>query len=215
MHSCPVHDDVFAEYARKISDKLALYGAWFFQVKRDRHDVLKLLEMAPRIAGTMALHRVQGVNFALLSIYEQERMPIGILLNQVTVEIDRALVNRYRHSVRYGTVYVDLDDTLILNGAVNVQLVAFLYQCLNAGIRIVLLTKHEADVDQTLRNYRLVEIFDEIIHIDQPAEKWNFIREPDAILIDDSFSERKSVSERLGILTFDCSMLEMLMDDRV
>lgn len=215
MHSCPVHDDVFAEYARKISDKLALHGAWFFQVKRDRHDVLKLLEMAPRIAGTMALHRVQGVNFALLSIYEQERMPIGILLNQVTVEIDRALVNRYRHSVRYGTVYVDLDDTLILNGAVNVQLVAFLYQCLNAGIRIVLLTKHEADVDQTLRNYRLVEIFDEIIHIDQPAEKWNFIREPDAILIDDSFSERKSVSERLGILTFDCSMLEMLMDDRV
>ena len=214
MNSRPAQYDVFVEYANAISKKLTFHGAWFFQLKKDRHGTYKLLEIASRIAGTMAVHRVQGVNFALLSIYEQQRIPIEILENKVDVEIDRALVNRYRHQLKYSVVYVDLDDTLILNGIVNVNLVRFLYQCINAGIRIALLTKHVTDVDETLRKHRLSEIFDEIIHVGQSASKSDHIREGDAILIDDSFSERKAASERLGILTFDCSMIEMLMDER-
>jgi len=214
MNSRPVHNDVFLEYASAISEKLSFHGAWFFQVKEDRHSTYKLLEIAPRIAGTMAVHRVQGVNFALLSIYEQERIPLETLVNRIDVEIDRALVNRYRHQLKYSVVYVDLDDTLILNGMVNVDLVRFLYQCINEGIRIVLLTKHTADVDQTLRKHRLTGIFDEIIQLEQSASKSDYIHESDAILIDDSFSERKAVNEKLGILTFDCSMVEMLIDER-
>ena len=214
MDSRPVHDDVFMEYAKAISQKLTFHGAWFFQVKRDSCGTPKLLEIAPRIAGAMAVHRVQGVNFPLLSIYEQDRIPLEILANTLDVEIDRALVNRYRHNVKYSGVYVDLDDTLILNGLVNVPLIRLLYQCINAGIRIVLLTKHQANVERTLGKYRLAGIFDEIIQIKPSASKSDHIRESDAILIDDSFSERKAVSERLGIPTFDCSMIEMLMDER-
>lgn len=215
MNSRPVESDLFVEYAKRISTKMTFYGAWFFQVKKDRSGTYKLLEVAPRIAGTMAVHRVKGVNFALLSIYERERIPIEILVNEVNVEIDRALANRYRHQVEYSVVYVDLDDTLILNGAVNVNLVRLLYQCINQGKRIVLLTKHTGNIAQTLRRHRLSEIFDEIIHMEQSASKSDYICESDAILIDDSFSERKAASERLGILTFDCSMLEMLLDERV
>lgn len=214
MDSRPVDDRVFLEYASAISKKLTLYGAWFFQLKKDQQGTYKLLEIAPRIAGTMALHRVQGVNFPLLSIYEQERVPIEIFVNKVCVEIDRALVNRYKHQVNYSVVYVDLDDTLILNDTVNVNLVRFLYQCINAGVRVVLLTRHASDIDQTLRKHRLTAIFDEILYIEQSASKSDYIRTRDAILIDDSFSERKAISERLGILTFDCSMIEMLMDER-
>jgi hypothetical protein len=215
MDSRPAHDDVFVEYANAISRKLIFHGAWFFQLKKDRYGVYKLLEIAPRIAGTMAVHRVQGVNFPLLSIYEQERIPIEILANNVYVEIDRALVNRYRHELQYSAIYVDLDDTLILNGKVNVTLIRLLYQCVNAGIPIALLTKHAADLHQTLRRHRLIGIFDELIHVQRSARKSDYIREKDAILIDDSFSERKMVSEQLGILTFDSSMVEMLLDERV
>ena len=215
MDSRPVQDDVFVEYANAISKKLTFHGAWFFQLKKDRYGTHKLLEIAPRIAGTMAVHRVLGVNFALLSIYEQERIPIEILVNEIDVEIDRALVNRYRHQAKYSAVYVDLDDTLILNGIVNINLIRFLYQCINAEIRVVLLTKHMVDVDQTLENHRLTGVFDEVIHVEQSTSKLGYIRESDAILIDDSFSERKTASERLGILTFDCSMIEMLLDERV
>lgn len=214
MHSKTVRDKLFGEYARAISARIAFHGAWFFQLKKDRQGMFKLLEVAPRIAGTMALHRVKGMNFALLSIYEQERIPLTILENSMDVEIDRALVNRYSHQVKYSAVYVDFDDTLILQDRVNTSLVSFLYQCINEGIRVVLLTKHDGDVKQSLRKYRLSEVFDDIIHMEQTASKADYIGEPDAILIDDSFSERKAVHDKLGILTFDCSMTEMLIDER-
>jgi len=215
MNSRPVQDSVFINYANLISEKLTLHGAWFFQLKKDKHGTYKLLEIAPRIAGTMAVHRVQGVNFALLSIYEQERIPLEIQINRSDIEIDRALVNRYRHKLNYKVVYIDLDDTLIVNGTVNVNLVRFLYQCINKGIQIVLLTKHTTRIDQTLRKYRLSGIFNEIIQIKKSESKSDYIHDNSAILIDDSFSERKNVNEKLGIPTFDCSMLEMLLNERV
>jgi hypothetical protein len=210
-----VQNDEFVAYADAISKKLTFYGAWFFQLKKDRHGINKLLEIAPRIAGTMAVHRVQGVNFALLSIYEQERVPVEILMSNGGIEISRALVNRYSCQPNYSAAYVDLDDTLILNGMVNVCLIRFLYQCINKGVRVNLITKHSDDINQTLEKYRLAQIFDEVIHLEQSDDKAEYIRENDAILIDDSFSERKAVSRKLGILTFDCSMLEMLIDERV
>lgn len=214
MNSSIVHDNIFLEYAQIISSKLKFHGAWFFQVKKDCQGVHKLLEIGARIAGTMALYRVLGVNFPLLSIYEQERIPVKILLNDVDVQIDRALVNRYKHKLTYRVVYVDLDDTLILNGVVNLDLVKYLYQCINNKIRIILITKHASNIEQTLKQYRLSSIFDEIIRMEPSASKADCIHENDAILIDDSFSERLDVSEKTGILTFDCSMLEMLSDER-
>ncbi len=213
--SKPMQNADFKSYAYAISKKLDFYGAWFFQLKKDRHGVNKLLEIAPRIAGTMAVHRVQGVNFPLLSIYEQERIPFEILVNKKSIEISRALVNRYSCQPNYNVVYVDLDDTLILKNKVNGYLIRFLFQCINRGVRVVLITKHSKNLDQTLKKYRLAGIFDEIIHLEQSEDKADYICEDKAILIDDSFSERKAVSQKLGILTFDCSMIEMLIDDRV
>jgi carbamoyl-phosphate synthase large subunit len=211
----PVAHDEFRNFALAISDQLEFYGAWFFQLKKDAEGRLTLLEIAPRIAGAMALHRALGVNFPLLSLYEQERLPLRIMTNLIDVTMDRALTNRYHHSLLYETVYVDLDDTLILRGKVNLRLVRFLYQCINDRKKLVLLTRHTADVEQTLRSYRLGEVFDEVVCVPaRPACKSQFITGNSAILVDDSFSERHAVMTKLGIPTFDCSMLEMLLDDR-
>jgi carbamoyl-phosphate synthase large subunit len=216
MSSYVVSMPEFRDFAMAINRKLKFHGAWFFQLKKDISGRLKLLEIGPRIAGTMALHRVIGVNFALLSLYEQKRIPIRIMTNSFRVDIDRALVNRYHHNVFYRTVYVDLDDTLIFKGAVNTKLVAFLYQCINEGKKLVLLTRHTMDVEQTLLRYRLSGIFDELVRVpSRLTDKAQYIREKDSILIDDSFSERYTCHTELGLPTFDCSMLEMLMDDRV
>lgn len=215
MHSRPAHDDAFRRYAEAIGRELTFYGAWFFQLKRALSGEYKLLEIAPRVAGTMALHRVLGVNFPLLSIYEHERVPISIMTNDAAVEIDRALVNRYRHNISYNTVYVDLDDTLVIHEKVNTDLVRFLYQCINLGKRLVLLTKHGAELSIILQTHRLTGIFDQLIHLRKTEAKADHIGSTDAIFIDDSFSERKAVRDRLGIPTFDCSMLELLLDERV
>ncbi len=205
----------FQEFASAISRAITFRGSWFFQMKRDRNGQLKLLEIAPRIAGAMALHRVLGVNFPLLSLYEQARIPVKIMTNIAEVTLDRALINRYRHNLHYDTVYVDLDDTLIVRGKVNPKLAAFIYQCINERKKLVLLTRHGADVRQTLCRHRLFGVFDEVICVPPlPACKSEFVTEANAILIDDSFSERRAVMTKLGLPTFDCSMLEMLHDDR-
>lgn len=207
---------LIGRHARAIAERLELHGAWFFQLREDADGEPHLLEVAPRIAGTSAVHRVLGVNFALLSVYEHFRLPVELTPNDVHARLDRALVNRYAHDLAYSHVYVDLDDTLLVRGEVSPRLVAFLYQCLNAGRRLVLLTRHGDDVPRTLARFRLSEPWDEIIHLRDPEEaKADHIREPDAILIDDSFRERRLVHERLGIATFDATMVEMLIEDRL
>lgn len=207
-------DALISEMAEAIDERLELHGAWFFQLRQDAAGRLRLLEVAPRAAGTSAVHRVTGVNFALLSIYEQLRVPVRLSPNPTAVELDRALVNRYRHDLCYGAVYVDLDDTLIVREAVNTTLVAFLYQCLNSGHELVLLTRHRGDLEQTLGRFRLHGLWDRVIHLTDDQAKADFITEPDAILIDDSFRERADAHARRGIATFDASMLELLLDDR-
>ena len=162
----------------------------------------------------MAIHRVQGINFALLSIYEKEGVDIEIMTNNNDVEIDRALINRYKHNIRYSKVYVDLDDTLIVNNAVNTQLIRFLYQAINKGCKIILITKTKNDVKTILKKWRLNTLFDEIILLKEDDSKADFIDPEEAIFIDDSFSERKSVFDRHKIPTFDCSMIELLIDER-
>jgi hypothetical protein len=214
MHSEAFHDECFHQYAKVINAHLPMYGAWFFQLKQDYEGHYKLLEVAPRIAGTMAFHRVLGVNFPLLSLYECQRVPIEILTNNIELQVDRALTNRYSSNIHYSTVYVDLDDTLIVRDEVNIDLIRLIYQCLNRGIRVILITKHTGDLDKTLRKYRLADIFDSVIHVQPDSEKADYIQETQAIFIDDSFSERKKVAQRFGMPTFDSSMIEMLFDER-
>lgn len=203
--------------ARKIADainrELKLRGAWFFQLKRASSNELTLLEIAPRISGSMAMNRVLGVNFPLLSIFEHERLRIDIHPNITHVEMDRALSNRYIHNIQFGVMYVDLDDTLILNGLINIRIIKLIYQCINKQILVKLLTKHQGDLEKILKKFRLNGLFDKIIHVKSNEKKSDFIHEQDAILVDDSFSERMEVSARCNIPTFDCSMIEILTQE--
>lgn len=208
-------DARFLEYAQVIQSRLPLRGAWFFQMREDALGTLKLLEIGTRIAGTMAFNRVRGVNFPWLSILEAERAPYSLLLNEPPEAIDRALTNRFAHRLTYQRVYVDLDDTLVLRGRINVDVVAFLFRALNEGCELVLLTKCLTDPREVLAERRLSGLFDRVVHLEEAASKADHIDPDGAIFIDDSFSQRSEVAERHGIPTFDPSMLEMLMNDRI
>tara|TARA_R110001583_G_scaffold195420_1_gene373012 strand:- start:23798 stop:25096 length:1299 start_codon:yes stop_codon:yes gene_type:complete len=219
MHSREPDSETHAAllaHALQIHDALDLTGPWFFQMKRDAQGTLKLLEIDPRIAGTMAFHRVQGINFPLLGLLDKAGMSVRILRNPYRqYSIDRALTNRYRLELRYSTVYVDWDDTLVIKEALNTQMLQFLYQCINQGKRIVLLSKSlAADKEALLARWRLQSLFDEIHWLREDESKSDYIHETNAIFIDDSFTQREEVSTRLGILTFDPSMVEILLDDR-
>lgn len=203
-----------ATMAATIADELRLRGAWFFQVRRDRNDVPKLLEVAPRIAGSMALSRMRGVNFALLHVYAHLGRPFAVLPQEYPLQLDRALGNRYRTGLDYRRVYLDLDDTLIAGGKVNPMLAALLYQWAGAGIEVVLLTRHAGCPHQTLERHRLcTALFSRIVHLRDGSPKSAAI-EPGipAIFIDDAFGERRDVLENAGIPVFDVDATEQLLD---
>jgi hypothetical protein len=137
------------------------------------------------------------------------------MTNNYEVEIDRALTNRYKHNLSYDKIYVDLDDTLVINGKVNSQLVSLLYQMAGNDVKVFLLTRTKENVAKYLRKFRIERLFDDVILLDQETPKADYIDPLGSIFIDDSFSERKAVSDRLGIPTFDCSMIELLIDERI
>ncbi len=199
--------------AGHIHASLGMRGAWFFQVKRAVDGQLVLLEVAPRIAGSMSTHRVQGVNFPLLAIFEHERLPLQLMTLPIHAELDRALHNRYRLACHYESLYIDLDDTLLLRGRVNLDALRLVFSCINRQIPVVLITRHDGDLDVTLRQHRLMGLFDEVIHLDRMQRKSDFIRRKNAIFLDDSFAERKEVYQCLGIPTFDCSMIDALISN--
>ncbi|MDW2642568.1 ATP-grasp domain-containing protein [Citrobacter sp. HN-141] len=199
-------------YARAISQKLQLYGAWFFQLKRSASGTLTLLEVAPRIAGTMALNRVAGINFAMLTLYESMRVNINILPTINDIQITRSLSNRYQHRIKFKHVYIDYDDTIVNNGKLCLLVITFLYQCINNGIKLHLITRHAGNIHSSLREMRLDNVFDTITHLGQKDKKSIYITERNAIFIDDSFRERLDVFSHTQIPTFDINQIEMLID---
>jgi hypothetical protein len=202
----------FAAWAQAINQKLHPRGAWFFQMKQDRYGQPKLLEVAARLGGSSALYRCLGINFALLSIFDAFDNEVTIRLNSYQIEMDRALGARFRLNIDYQTIYVDLDDCLILKGVINHQLLAFLYKAFSEGKTINLLTRHEREPLLTLKEYRISELFDRVIHLtDKAALKSDYINESRAIFIDDSYAERTEVSVRCDIPVFSPDMIEALI----
>lgn len=213
VHTRSVELEGVDDIAARIHDTLEMRGAWFFQLKRAIDGDLVLLEVAPRIAGSMSTHRVQGINFPLLTIFEHERLKIQLIILPNRVELDRALYNRYRLGIHYEALYIDLDDTLLIRNEVNILALQLIFSCINRRIPVSLITRHDGDLEETLKKYRIEALFDEIIHLDRTKRKSDYIRKKNAIFVDDSFTERLDVQMRCCIPTFDCSMLEALISN--
>lgn len=213
VHTSLVQDETqeFRHFADAINHAIAFRGAWFFQVKKDLDGQLTLLEIASRLGGSSAIHRALGVNFALLSVFDAFDVDVDILANNYEVELDRALDTRFQTHFPYSVVYIDLDDTIVVNGKVNLEAVAFLYKCRNEGKKVVLITKHAEPLDSALDGFCIRQLFDQVIHLKKEDKKSTFITGPGAIFIDDSFSERMEVSRHCGIPVFDVHMIEALL----
>lgn len=201
----------FKTIAKKINSEIVFRGAWFYQVKRDKNGELCLLEIASRLGGSSLLSRAVGVNLALLSLFDSFDYKVSVQKNNYYVELDRALENRYKTDLEFDTVYCDYDDCLILDKTkVNIDVVKFLYKCVNEGKKIILLTKHDGELDKELRNFRLDHLFDEVIHIDKDTDKSSYIKNSKAIFIDDSNAERVNIKSQLNIPVFSPDMIDVL-----
>jgi len=203
----------FSTMAQKINSSIRFQGAWFLQVKRNKEGLLVLMEIASRLGGSSLLSRAKGVNLALLSLFDAFDYKVDVFQNDYSVELDRALGNRYSTNLEFSSVYCDYDDCLILDkNKVNTELVKFLYKCVNEGKRICLISKHQdTELLDELRHFRLESLFDGIIHISKSADKADYIDvSQNPIFIDDSHAERLNVKKRLNIPVFGPEMIDIL-----
>ena len=204
--------DEFNRIAQKINSRLEMRGAWFYQVKRNSTGGLVLLEVASRLGGSSLLSKAVGVNFPMLTLFDAFDVDVTVSVNKYHVEMDRALSSVYKTDLSYSTVYVDYDDCLVLEGdKVNTQVVSFLYESLNRGKRVVLLSRHTGDLEAALKRFRLENIFDEVVHIKDKSPKSMYIQSKDSVFIDDSWAERNDVSTKLEIPVFSPDMIDVLM----
>lgn len=204
-------DSRFLEIAKGIHEQIEFNGAWFFQVKEREDGSLCLMEIASRLGGSSAVYRMQGVNFALMSLFNIFKEKVSITRNNYKIELDRALSNSYKIELDFQFVYVDLDDTLLINNKINIQLITALFKFINQGKTIILITKHESNLEETLSRNKINSIFDRIIHLTKDSKKYEYIREEKSIFIDDSYVERKEVNDNLNIPTFSPDMVESLI----
>lgn len=199
-------------WASRIQSVLAMRGGWFFQAKLRADGTPVLMDIGVRPAGSSSAARARGANLPLLTVLDRQNIDLEVFDHRALVEPwsgERYLGSRFRSFPAPEVIYVDLDDTLLIDGAVNVALLAFLFQNANEGSRLVLVTKSlETDLSAYLARHRLGGIFDSVVHLAEDDAKSDAITTTDAMFIDDSFTQRREVHQRWGIPVLDPSMLD-------
>ncbi|WP_395067672.1 ATP-grasp domain-containing protein [Paraburkholderia silvatlantica] len=204
-------DPAIEEIAKEINRRLVLRGPWFFQLKKDRQGQWKLLEISCRVAGAMVSQRARGVNLPLMTIQDYLGRDIKALVNPSVRLIERNISTKAEIDFEFDNVFVDLDDTLIIDGFATPQVLGFIYQMHRLKRRIVLITRHAYDIGETLARARISSLlFDEVIHITDGSAKSKFVKE-NSIFVDNHFPERLDVALNCGVPVFDVDALEFFI----
>lgn len=199
------------QIAEQLNAGMILRGPWFFQVKQADDGQWKLLEVACRVAGAMVVQRACGVNLPLMAIHDYLGRDVRPLPNPYITVVERCIASRAALAFDYDTVFIDFDDTLVIDGHANPTAMAFLYQALAQSKALVLITRHADDLSQTLARVRIAEtLFDRILHLTAGEHKSDFVT-PRSIFIDNHFPERADVAGRCGVPVFDVDALAFLI----
>ncbi len=197
-----------SNWAKIISKTIAITGPWFFQVKEDVEGSLKLMEIGLRIAGGSAVQRLKGVNLSRLCLFQSQGVELEILDRKSYPHRSADMVD---FDFDFQEIYVDYDDTIIIESSLNYKLIEFLKLQVSKGKPVTLITRHSGNLKKSLSDFHLNNIFSRIIHITDGCPKSKYIHGASNFLfIDDSFRERRDVSLHFGssVLALDESFVQ-------
>lgn len=203
-----IMDSEIGVIANKINAHLELNGPWFFQLKRRAEGTMVLMEIGLRIAGSSGIRRLEGINLTLASIYNLEFPIVRIGPRTISKKYMRLSYSAVDFGVSFESVFVDYDDTVIVNGKINVSVITFLLHARNDGKEIILLTRHKGDLQASLVTFRLENFFNKIIRVDPMLEKSVYLPKSGLhLLIDDSYSELWPATSLQNIICLHSSAL--------
>jgi hypothetical protein len=186
-----IDSDEMIKIAQLINQFLSLKGYWFFQLKQDKNNNLKLMEIAPRIAGCSSINRLNGINLTALGLYQHLDIKVNILKQNLVKEIHR---KNPKLNLDYNTIFVDYDDTFLYIENILKQI----------NKEIIILTRHKNKINT---HYKTIYVADTEL-------KSSYIKKFDqykSIFIDDSFKERYDVYHACKIPVLDVGEVRYLI----
>jgi hypothetical protein len=137
---------------------------------------------------------------------------VSALPNLIPVHLERDLSSKLSFLTEFEEIYIDLDETIIVESMLNPWAIAFLIQQRNLGKRIHLISKSlEKDLHMYLNKYHIEFLFDSVHHIGVSERKSEYIQSTNGIFIDDSFSERSEVMNSLNMPCFGPDIFQLLV----
>lgn len=209
------------ESVSRIAERLRIEGPWFAQFKENAGGEPVLMEINGRIAGSMTLTRMAGVNIPLIAafLYSGEKVRIpqprqgAVITRHLQTHVDTA---------PFDLVIWDWDDTLIRkDGKPDPRAMACVFDLHNRGIAQTLITRN-GRCDELMRQHAVPNFFELcVVTEDKPAAieamLAQFEIEPArALMVNDSYAELFAIQERfpeLRIVTPDA--LEVLGSETI
>ncbi len=150
--------------AENLNKSISFHGPWFFQIKKAVDGKYKLLEIATRFAGAFSLSRCMDINLPLIVLRDFDGKEVDISYNNLMINADKMLISRYAIPYEYDTVYLDGIDVFKREGMVDTYFMMFVYQCMNKGKKLVMLTHDSKEIKRAVSEMKLSEkLFDPII----------------------------------------------------
>lgn len=216
VHSRNLDDENLFKIASIINSKLSFKGAWFFQVRYSKVGLPTLLEIGYRLSGSSGLSRGLSVNFPRLHVeifLENDINSVNSLKNKIVTT--RNLTTYYYGLKKYHSLYIDLDDTILVNNSLNINAVVLIHKFINNNKKVYLITRHRGNLIAILKLHRIDSLFDEIIHLRNFEKKSDFIKDGLSLFVDDSYNERIDVSENTSADSYDVSEIEVLINSDI
>lgn len=185
--------------AKKIEADLPMRGVWSFRVTKNRWGRLDLLDVAPLLSEDAALTHAGGPNLPLLALFEAAGFALAVDYQTPPASLSRKGDKlRFTYHGTIDALYIDFDDLLVFRGQVNESVVSLIRRFRARGLPVCLASKHPGDLTAALKERDLESLFDRIEHMPSRTSlsKAEVIREKNALLIDDSFYERKLVKQQ-------------------
>jgi HAD superfamily phosphatase (TIGR01681 family) len=233
-----VENNKISQMAGKIANRLKFKGGWFFQVKEAGNEAPTLLEINARVAGTMCLTRMAGLNIPLLTAW----LFLGKELRYVPPPITNMIVTRHlteeyiwEDMKDIKCIIWDLDDTLWYGRLgedevrLRPQIHCILKELKERNLILCGISRNPHLIG--LRRNKIVRLLKEVgigdvfirLEINDRPKSENIkeiasklhLKLNQILYIDDAFSEREEVRQNTsGVWIFDASCYSELLNIR-
>ena len=203
----------FRRFAEAINVELKLRGAWTFLLREDKLGKLRLMGLRPSLGLGAGLQRIRGINLVTATLCDRLGMDVRFVPNKMEgASADWRPAGHFRLNIEYDTAYLDLENTVIVDGKVDLDAVRFIFSCRNKGTRVVLVERGFDPPEKMLARHGLTGLFDQVLWIEGNEGKSSVMTSSKAIFVDDSSTERREVALSLGIPVFDPSAFDALIE---